>query len=204
MDKLSNRELLAILIRVGYRGNSALDISDEILKMTNGVAKLPSTTLKDLMKVKGIKKAKGIELVAVFELVKRCHYQMCLDVDIIDSPKVVISWLQKELGSLKQEHFLVVFLDTKNHIIATKSLYIGGLNSSVVHPREIFKEAFSRSASKLIIVHNHPSQDVTPSSNDIEVTNNLCEVAKIMNIPIIDHIIVSGSNYFSFKENSLL
>ena len=204
IDKLSNRELLAIIIRVGYRGKNALDIGDEILRKAKGMRGLPSMSMVELMKVKGIKEAKAIELLAVFELAKRCYFESARKIDVIDHPEVIASWLQKELGDLKQEHFMVVFLDVKNQIISSQTIFVGGLDRSIVHPREIFKEAFSHSAAKLILVHNHPSQDVTPSPQDIEVTNQLVDIATMMNIPILDHVIVSRSSYFSFRQHNLI
>jgi len=204
IEKLSNRELLAIIIRVGYRGKNALDIGDELLKKAKGMQGLPNMNLVEFMQVKGIKKTKAIELLAVFELAKRCYFESTKMLDVIDHPEVIVSWLKKELGDLRQEHFMVVFLDVKNQVITSQTIFVGGLDRSIVHPREIFKEAFKQSAAKLILVHNHPSQDVTPSPQDIEVTNQLIEIATMMNIPILDHVIVSRNDYFSFRQHGLI
>ena len=204
VNALSNRELLAILLRTGYHGKSSLDIADEVLKNSNGIMNLPNMTLQDWVSFKGIKEAKAIELMTVFELVKRCSYEYAKNVDVISSPSSLIQWLKRELGHLQQEHFLVVFLNVKNHVIGYKTIFVGGLDAANIHPREIFKEAFSRSAKKIILVHNHPSQDVSPSKEDEKITYLLSDVSKIMHIPIVDHIIVSSSSWFSFRNHGLL
>ena len=201
---LANRELLAILFRTGYQGKSSLELADEVLKKAGGIKGLPNLKLQDWMDFKGIKEAKAIELMTVFELGRRCSYEYAKQIDVVQSPQSMVNWLKQELGHLHQEHFLVVFLNVKNHIIGYQTIFVGGLDHANIHPREIFKEAFSRSAAKIILVHNHPSQDVIPSREDQYVTIKLQEVSKIMHIPIVDHIIVSSDHWFSFKEKGLL
>lgn len=204
VESLSNRELLAILLRTGYQGKSSLELADEVIHTQGGIGQLPNMKLQDWMHFKGIKEAKAIELMTVFELVRRCSFEYAKNVNVITTPQSLVDWLKKELGYLQQEHFLVVFLNVKNHIIGYKTIFIGGLDHANIHPREIFKEAFTRSASKMILVHNHPSQDVIPSSEDHRVTMHLSDVAKIMHIPIVDHIIVSSHSWFSFRKQGLL
>ena len=201
---LCNRELLAIIIRNGIKSYSALDIADDILKKAKGVKGLKRLNINELNKIKGIKNVKAIELMVVFELVNRMLYEEILDVNIITSPKKLIDWLKLEFGHLQQELFIVIFLNTKNHIIDYSIIFKGTLNASIVHPREIFKDAIVKSSSSIIAVHNHPSGDPTPSKSDIIVTKKISDVGKIMDIKVVDHIIVGFNNYYSFSENNLL
>ena len=204
VETLSNRELLAILLRTGYQGKSSLELADEVIHKKGGIGQLPNMKLQDWMEFKGIKEAKAIELMTVFELVRRCSFEYTKNVNVITTPQSLVDWLKIELGHLEQEHFFVVFLNVKNHIIGYKTIFVGGLDSANIHPREIFKEAFTRSASKIILVHNHPSQDVIPSSEDHKVTMLLEDVSKSIHIPIRDHIIVSTHSWFSFRKQGLL
>jgi len=119
---------------------------------------------------------------------------------VIDQPSRLVNWLKKELGSSQQEQFMVVFLNTKNHIIGHKILYMGGLDRSIVHPREVYKEALKVSAARIIVVHNHPSGDVHPSENDHLVTKVLEEAGDTMGIPLLDHLIVSHYGYTSLRQ----
>ncbi|MDD3923989.1 MAG: DNA repair protein RadC [Erysipelotrichaceae bacterium] len=200
VENLHDRELLAILIRHGYQGCSALGIADELLNKY-GLAKLPSLSLKQITNIKGIKKVKALELLACFELSNRIMSQQIFDEDVIDNSQKLVKWLRSQLGFVQQEHFIVVFLNTKNHIITYKTLFVGSLDVSVAHPREIFKEAVACSAAKFIAVHNHPSGDVTPSEKDVSLTDILSKAGKMMGIPLIDHLIVSRFSYHSIMHN---
>lgn len=197
---LSHRELLALVLRSGIKGKSALDLADDLLKQSNGINGLIGLEYEDLIKISGIKSAKASEICAITELSRRMALYQSLDVDIVDQPNRLIQWLKKEMGSLKQEHFLVVFLNTKNHIIGYRPLFIGGLDRSIVHPREVFKHAVNHSAARIVVVHNHPSGDVTPSENDWTVTQVLEEAGQTMGIPLLDHIIISERGYTSLRE----
>lgn len=204
MDSLSNRELLAIVLRCGYQGVSALQLADYVLSENDGLLGLSQTDIHSLCKTKGISKIKALELMSVIELSKRIALEKVQEGTYGDSPKVIAEYLMKKIGSLKQEHFLVLFLDTKNKVIKDKVLFIGSLNQSVVHTREIFKEAFLCSAAKLIVSHNHPSNKCIPSESDIVVTTTIEEVGNLVGIPLLDHIIVGVDHYLSFKEKGLL
>lgn len=203
IESLSDQELLAILIRTGYKGCSALDIAAEILN-DYSLIDLPKMDLSKILEFKGIKEAKALELLTCFELTKRIAYQEIQDKDIVESPTGLIEWLKQEIGHYQQEHFLVVFLNTKNHIISYRVIFKGTLDTSIVHPREIFKLAVQLSASRLICVHNHPSSDITPSSKDIEITKLLCMAGDTMGIPLLDHIIIGQNDYYSFRANQLI
>ncbi len=201
---LSNRELLALLIRSGYRNNSALDIADKLLKKYGSLRNCLILELNELMSIKGIKKAKGLEILASIELAKRMIYEEMEDKDIITSPNSLYSWLQLQFGHLNYEQFVVIYLNTKNHLDGFEVVSKGSLDSTTVHPREVFKNAIKKSCAKIICVHNHPSFDVTPSTADIEVTKKLVKAGKTLNINILDHVIIGGKNFYSFKENRLL
>lgn len=181
-----------------------MEVADEVLRMSQGLQGLPQMKYKDWIQIKGIKQAKAIDLMVIFELVRRCQFEMAKQETTVSSPQALVHWLQLELGHLKQEHFLVVFVNIKNYIIGYKTIFVGGLDQANVHPREIFKEAFEKSAAKIILVHNHPSQDVLPSAADRQVTMQLQQVSKIMHIPIMDHLIVSQNRWFSFRQQGLM
>lgn len=191
---------MAILIRHGYQGCSALEIADQLLA-SYGLANLAVLTLAQIKAVKGLKDTKALELLACFELSKRMLSSQTLKTDIIRNPDNLLLWLRQEIGFNHQEHFLIVFLNTKNHIIRHQTLFIGSLDVSIAHPREIFKAAVACSAAKFIAVHNHPSGDITPSEKDIELTKILENAGKMMGIPLVDHLIVSRSDYYSILHN---
>jgi len=200
IKSLSHRELLALVLRSGIKGKSALELADDLLKQANGIHGLSGLEYEDLIKINGIKGAKASEICAISELSRRMAFYQSTNVDIVDQPLRLVQWLKKEMGSLKQEHFLVVFLNTKNHIIGYRPLFIGGLDRSIVHPREVFKHAINHSAARIVVVHNHPSGDVTPSENDWNVTQVLEEAGQTMGIPLLDHIIISERGYTSLRE----
>lgn len=202
VEALSNRELLALLIRHGTAGISALDIADELLK--NGLLLLSRCSMADLTSIKGIKQVKALELLAWFELSRRMAYQEVMDADTISSPEVLVRWCRLKLGSLLQENFMVIFLNVRNKVLGYKILFTGTVDASLVHPREVFKEALHASCSRILLVHNHPSGFLEPSTQDLLITENLCSIGKMMKIPVADHLIVSDTDYFSFKEHGIL
>ncbi len=204
VKSLSNIELLAILIRSGYQGCSSLKIAEDILVKACGIGNLSRLKLSDFLKIKGIKETKALELLTCIELSKRMAYEECLETDVIDKPNKLVSWLNKEIGSSDQEEFMVVYLNVKNRIIGYRILFKGTIDSSIVHPREIFKEALLLSSSRVLLVHNHPSGDITPSEADIQSTLKIIEAGKLMGIKVIDHIIVTNNRYFSFANAEII
>lgn len=202
VESLSNRELLALLIRSGTAGHSALDIADELLK--NGLGALGRMSFSDLCSVRGISKVKALELLAWMQLGHRMAYERIQKRDVVNDPASLISWCQKKLGALSQEHFLVIFLNPANEVLGYKVLFTGTVDVSVVHPREVFKEALNVSSSKIMVVHNHPSGHLEPSTADLMITEHLCEAGRMLRIPVVDHLIVSQNDYFSFYEHDLL
>ncbi len=197
---LSPVELLAVVLGSGTQGSSALDVAAEVIKLAGGVQRLASVDLMQLKRVRGIKTAKAVTILAVVELSRRMAMLQSHEVNVIDQPLTLIQWLRKELGSVPQEYFMVVFLNTKNHVIGHKVLFQGGLDRSIVHPRDVYREALKVSAARIIAVHNHPSGDVTPSENDHWVTEVLSQAGDTMGIPLLDHLIVSSGGYTSLKQ----
>lgn len=204
IEILSNRELLALLLRSGVKGKSALEVADQILLLRNQLGALQNVTIHELMQIKGISIAKGLEILACLELSKRISYDEMCEQFSIEHPASLIEWMNKKIGFANQEHFFVLFLDTANKIIGFKELFVGLLNSCNVGAKEIFKEAISRNSAKILLVHNHPSGQIEPSVEDQRVTMQLMDVADVCKIPILDHIIVGQNRYFSFKEKHLL
>ena len=202
VENLSNEELLAILLKSGTKNMSVKLLASNILKQLDSINDLKDITLETLMKIKGIKKAKACELLASIELGKRINQKISNinQIKIIDSNSV-FEYYKNILGDKKQEYFYCIYLDTKNQIIKDKLLFVGTINESLVHPREIFKEAYLLSASAIICIHNHPSGNISPSKNDVIITKQLIEVGKLLGINVLDHIIVGKDNYYSFMDN---
>lgn len=201
---LSNEELLAILLKTGTKDYSVKDLANNILKQLDNINNLKAINMESLIKIKGIGKAKACEILAAVELGKRLNKK----IDNLNQIKVyssdsIYEYFKYKLSEELQEHFYCVYLDTKNKIIKDKLLFIGTINESLVHPREIFKEAYLLSASSVICVHNHPSGNVNPSNNDIIITKQLIEVGKILGIRVLDHIIIGKDSYYSFNDNGI-
>lgn len=197
IDSLSNTELLALLIRHGTKNHSALEIAKELLEKSGGIGRLSSSSLHELMNVKGISQVKAVELQAVFTLIKRICFERIEEKDVIRSQNAFVHWLKLKIGFERVENFMVVFLDNANHVIHYKILCKGTVNYATVYPREVMKEALMRDAVSLILVHNHPSQNCTPSSQDIELTKKIYEIGKMIDVKVLDHLIVTGQNCYS-------
>lgn len=197
---LSTQELLAIVLRTGTKNESVLQISNQLLFKFDGLRLLMNASIEEISNIKGIGEAKAAQLLAAFELGKRINRLQYEDRFIIKSPEDCANFMMDEMRFLEQEHFICLYLNTKNQIIARETIFKGSLNASIVHPREVFKEAFRRSASSIICLHNHPSGDPTPSREDIEVTKRLVECGKIIGIELLDHIIIGEHKYVSLKE----
>jgi len=202
-EVLSNAELLAILIRTGTKNLSAIDLAHSIINH-KGLDFLCSCSFEDLSKIKGIGVAKAAQIKAAIELGKRLKGLRNHNKVKITSPKDVFELLGEDMRYLKKEHFRVIMLNTKNVVMDIKDISIGNLNSSIVHPREVFCEAIKRSSFSIIICHNHPSGDPSPSQEDIDVTKRLYEAGKIIGIDLLDHIIIGDGCYISLKEKNLI
>ncbi len=201
-NSLSNEELLSIILRTGTKSISVKEISQNILKEVKELNYLKDLTINKLKEIKGIGEVKAITLLASIELGKRLFTKEIVKENIkINSVDLVYQYFKDYFINLKQEHFLVIYLDTKKQLIDYKVLFIGTIDQSTVHPREIFKNAYLMSASFIICVHNHPSGISSPSNEDIIFTNKLLEISKLMLIPLLDHIIIGKNEYYSFLEN---
>lgn len=201
VKNISNEELISIILKTGIKNKSVKDLANIILSNFNNITEMKDIELNTIIKIKGIGKVKAIELIAAIELGRRVYYDKNISSIQIKNSKDIYDYFYSIMKDLKQENFYVLYLDNKKKIIDKKLLYIGTINNSVVHPREIFKYAYLMSASFIICIHNHPSGDSSPSKEDKIFTNNLIEIGKIQNIPVLDHIIIGSNNYYSFFEN---
>jgi DNA repair protein RadC len=207
-EALSNAELLAIVIRTGSREETSVTLAQRLLKSVEkggGITFLHDMSVEELRKTKGIGRVKAIQIKAVMELSKRISASLINNNRItIKSPAEVSTLLMEEMRHLKKEVFKVILLNTKNHIIKHLNVSVGSLNSSIVHPREVFSEAVKVGCSGMLLVHNHPSGDPEPSREDIETTQRLVNAGNIMGIKVLDHVIIGDGKYISFKEQGLI
>ncbi|UWE05178.1 RadC family protein [Laceyella sacchari] len=203
-NHVSNAELIALLLRTGSTGESVMTLAQRVLNKGGGLKGLTRLSLQELMGIHGIGPAKAIQLMAGIELGQRISRMLPEDRHAIRSPDDAACYVMDELRFLQQEHFICLYLNTKYHVIDKKCIFKGSLNTSVVHPREIFHEAIRCSAAAIICVHNHPSGDPTPSTEDLLVTERLVEVGKLVGIDVVDHLIIGDQTYFSMKEKGLI
>ena len=201
VSNLSNEELISIILKSGTKGYSVKQISSLVMSEYKNLDNLKNITVNKLSLIKGIGKVKAIELVASLELGKRVYYKKEKTDIILNNSELIYEYFKDLYYHEKQENFYAIYLDTKNKLISYRLLFKGTLDSSSVHPREIFKYAFLESAHSIIVMHNHPSGDATPSNQDIEITKHLIDTGKIIGIPVIDHIIIGNEKYYSFYEN---
>lgn len=204
IEHLSNLELLTVIIRSGNKKASAYDLAQQMISIFQGIEGLLTASPQELMMIPGIKVAKALDIIAAIELGKRVVSSMNKVKVQITNPQIIYEQFSMRYRHEKQENFVVFFLDTKNQVICFKTLFIGTLNTSVVHPREIFKEAIKNSCNAIICMHNHPSGILTPSKEDIEITTIIHETGKLVGIPLLDHLIISEEGYFSFKQHDLI
>ncbi|NLI62661.1 MAG: DNA repair protein RadC [Methanosarcinaceae archaeon] len=198
-ESLSDAELLAVIIRTGTRKENVIDMCRRILAEYS-LSQLSSADYSELMKIHGIGEVKAAQIIAVFEISRRLETFSSAPKRRIVTPNDVFQYIYPDLREKKREKFIAIYLDTKNGILKKRIISIGSLNTSIVHPREVFKSAFLESAASIILVHNHPSGDPTPSPEDIEITIKLNEVGKIMGFSILDHIIVGDKKFVSLKQ----
>lgn len=192
------------MLKCGTKDISVKELANNILKQIDNINNLKDINYQNLIKIKGIGKAKACEILASIELGKRINNKINNINQIkIYSSESIFNYYKDKLSDKLQEHFYCVYLDTKNHIIKDKLLFIGTINQSLVHPREVFKEAYLLSATSIICIHNHPSGNVNPSNNDIIITKQLKEVGTLLGINVLDHIIIGKDTYYSFNDNGL-
>lgn len=203
-SSLSNAELLAILLRTGTASQSAVHIAERVLSQTAGLKGLTDSTIETLVQVKGVGPAKAVQILAGVELGRRISRLIPDERLSVRSPQDAAEFMMDELQHLTQEHFVCLFLNTKNEVIGKETIFVGSLNASIVHPREIFRKAIQRASAAIICLHNHPSGDPTPSAEDRHVTSRLKEAGRIVGIEVLDHIIIGEQRFYSMKEHDQL
>ena len=198
-SSLSNAELLSIILKSGSVAENAINLSQRVLSQFD-LKQLSAVDATQLMKIHGIKSGKAAQIVACFELARRLETFDGQSKFKINSPEDVYRRLYPAMRESKKEHFVELCLDTKNQVIREDTISIGSLNANIVHPREVFRTALIESAAHIIVAHNHPSGDPTPSREDIDITKKLVETGKIMGIDVLDHVIIGDCRHFSMKE----
>ncbi len=196
VEVLSDAELFAIILRTGSKQENIIDISNRLIK-TYGLSNVFDCSLKELQQIKGIGKAKAMQILAISELKRRSSLHK-KEIKKITNAKDVFDLFHDRLKDKKQEEFWILLLDTKNNIILEKLITKGILDASIIHPREVFKEAIKNSANRVIILHNHPSGNPEPSEQDLKITQKLIESGDLIDIEVLDHIIIGKDNYWSW------
>ena len=204
VKEISNQELLAILIGSGTREKNAIDLADELLNRKFVDNQLLFASVEELMENKGIGLAKATRILAGLELGRRLAMIDKFDRISYNSPESVAEYFYDHYSHSPREEFVALILDSKNKLISIDTISIGTINTTIVHPREVFKNAIKRSANAVILVHNHPSGDPTPSKEDIQITKRLFEVGEIVGINVLDHIVIGANRHYSFKEKGLI
>lgn len=200
---LSTAELLAIILRVGGRGENVIRMAERLLTHFHGIAGLAQASLDELAHQHGVGQAKATQIKAALELGKRLQIASPQERPQVRGPEDVANLLMLEMGLLEQEHLRTVLLDTKNYVIRVANIYVGSLNSASVRVGEIFREAIRANCASIIVVHNHPSGDPTPSPEDVRVTELMIEAGKLLDIDVLDHLVIGRNRYVSLKERKL-
>jgi len=204
VEALSAQEILAVILGRGVSGESVMVTAQRLLSRFGSLKGLAQASVEELSQVKGIGLAKSAQIKAAFELSSRLEgYAEAGDKPVVKTPEDVASLVKARLRGKKKEYFLALLLDTRNQLIKMSEISIGSLDTSIVHPREVFKEAISASAASVIFVHNHPSGDATASEDDIKLTKRLAEVGGIVGIEVLDHIIIGDKKFLSLKREGL-
>ncbi|MDR5657886.1 DNA repair protein RadC [Serpentinicella sp. ANB-PHB4] len=204
-ERLSNAELMAIILSTGTKDMTAIDLAQQVLYHSKeGLTFLANASLEELNEIKGIGLAKACQLMASVELGKRISLTTKANKYKITSPEDASNLMMDRMRLLKKEHFEIILLNTKNELIGIENISIGSLSASIVHPREVFVTSIKRSASSIILVHNHPSGDPSPSKEDVEITKRLVEAGKIIGIRVLDHIIIGDNVHYSLNEMQMM
>ncbi|MDI6892180.1 MAG: DNA repair protein RadC [Actinomycetota bacterium] len=199
-ESLSDAELLAVVISTGREGETAIQLSQRILSEFGVLGTLGRATLEELSLIEGIGEAKAARILASLELGRRLSTPISTRRPVISTPRDAADLLMSEMRYFDKEHFKALILNTKNEVLKVVDISIGSLNSAVVHPRELFKIAIKHSGAAVIVVHNHPSGDATPSSEDIALTKRLARAGEVLGIDFLDHIVVGDGEFTSLKE----
>ena len=203
-EALSDAELLAIFLRVGVTGKSAVDLARDLLTQFGSLNGIFAATEHELSQVHGIGTSKYVQLQAIFEMSRRALSEQLQQRDVFKSPKAVRDYLVLKLGSLTKEVFLVLFLDTQNRLLASEEMFSGSLKETSVYPREVVKRALHHNAASVIFAHNHPSGIAQQSQADELLTKQLKQALALVDVQVLDHFIVAGNNTLSFSERGLL
>jgi DNA repair protein RadC len=202
-ESLSNAELLGVILRTGSNKENVVSLSSRILSEYS-IKQLSLANVSRLMQVHGVGKAKAAQIAAIFELARRLETFVEEPKRKICSPKDVYTLMYPKMREQKKEKFITLCLDTKNQILKEEVISVGSLNASIVHPREVFKSALMESSASVIMIHNHPSGDPSPSREDIMVTEKLVEGGKLLGIDVLDHIIIGDGRYVSLKDEGFV
>ncbi len=203
-EALSAQELLALIIGRGVSKKSVMTIAQELLIKFGNIKAISEATIEEVSQIKGIGFAKAVQIKACFELGKRKDLEPELKDFDIKEPQSIVKAIRASIKDKAKEHFKLILLNARNKILGISTISIGSLNASIVHPREVFKDAIVNNAYSIVLVHNHPSGDAEPSENDIKMTKKLVESGKILGIEVIDHVIIGKNEFCSFKERGLL
>lgn len=203
-EVLSNAELLAIILRVGGAGHSAIGLAENMLSKFGGLKGIASATIEEMSEVKGLGMAKAAQIQAMVELGKRLAAATSGARQAIRSPQDAADMLMPELRDCDQEHFKAIFLNTRSEVIRIKTVTLGSLNASIITPIELFKRAISYNSCAVIVAHNHPSGDPTPSQDDINVTKRLVQAGQYVGVEVLDHLIIGDGRWVSLKERGLM
>jgi DNA repair protein RadC len=200
---LSKPELLAILLRVGVQGENAVQVGQRLLQAFGGLAGLQRASFAEVCQQRGMGSAKAAQVKAAIELGNRLRLETPDEKPAIHSPADAAALVQYEMAGLNQEHLWVINLDTRNRMLNIEKVYVGSLNSSMVRVGELFKPAIQRNAASIIVVHNHPSGDPTPSPEDIALTKSIVQAGKLLDIELLDHLVIGQNKFVSMKERGL-
>ncbi|MBC7260290.1 MAG: DNA repair protein RadC [Chloroflexi bacterium] len=200
---LSNAELLAIVLRAGVRGQNVLELAQSLLTRFGGLRGLARASARELAALKGVGEAKASQVLAALELGKRMSVESPAERPQIQSPRDVVNLVQADMSLLEQEHLRVLLLDAKNRVQETKTVYVGRLDGVDVRLGDLFRDAVRTGAAAMVVVHNHPSGDPTPSREDVQITAQIRQAGDMLGITLLDHVIIGGGRFVSLKERGL-